>query len=166
MPVIPNFSHYRHCHYRHRSHELHPCHCRHHPKRCRLRRRRGGECIWWIHVEFVSVCGQSLRQRGLGSVSQWVMGWTGGLGCHDSHLCVSHWGLAGRVSISGGGRVGPIFCWGFAVDSWLVDGLLGQGSHRHQGIGLVLLVYLERFSLRKAHRQHWYQSSERFKINI
>lgn len=88
------------------------------------------------------------------SVSQWVMGRTGGQGCHDSHLRVGHWGLGGRVSVSGGGGVGPIFWWRLAIDGRLVEGLLGQGSHRHQGIGLVLLIHLERFGLRKAHRQH------------
>lgn len=61
----------------------------------------------------------------VGSVSQWVMGRTGGQGCQDSHLRVSHWGLGGRVSVSGGGRVGPVFWWRLTVDRRLVEGLLG-----------------------------------------
>lgn len=78
----------------------------------------------------------------------------GGQGFYDSHLSVSHWGLAGRVSVGCRGGVGPIFWWRLAVDGRLVEGLLGQGSHGHQGIGLILLIHLERFGLRKVHRQH------------
>lgn len=46
--VILNFSHYRHCHYCHHSHKLR--HGGHHcPKRCRLKREKGGgECVWWF----------------------------------------------------------------------------------------------------------------------
>lgn len=83
-------------------------------------------------------------------VSRWVMGGTGGRGCHDSHLCVSHWGLGGRVSISGGGGVGPVFWWRLSINSGLVNGFLGQGGHRHQGVGLVLLIHLERLGLKES----------------
>lgn len=127
--------------------------------------KREGECILMGSCEFVSVCGQSLRQRrGLWVVRPsgcWVG--RGGHGCPDSHLRVSHGGLGGGVSVSGGGRVGPIFRWRLAIDSGLVEGLLGQGSHRHQGIGLVLLIHLERFGLRNKQRQRWPQSTTRVK---
>lgn len=61
----------------------------------------------------------------VGSVSQWVMVRTGGPRCHESHLRVGHWGLGGRVSVSGGGRVGPIFWWRLTIDGRLVQRLLG-----------------------------------------
>lgn len=67
--------------------------------------------------------------------------------CHDSHLGVGHWGLGLGVSVGGGGRVGPIFRWRLSIDRGLVDGLLGQWGHRHQGVSLVLLVDLERLGL-------------------
>jgi hypothetical protein len=59
-----------------------------------------------------------------------------------SHLSVSHGGLGGGVPVSGG-RVGPVLWWGLPI-SRLVEGLLGQRGHRHQGVGLVLFVHLER----------------------
>lgn len=68
----------------------------------------------------------------------------------DSHLCVSHRGLGGRVSISGGGGVGPVFWWRLSINSGLVNRFLGQGGHRHQGVGLVLLIHLERLSLKES----------------
>lgn len=89
-------------------------------------RKRGGECNWWILVEFVSVLTDSEAAEGLvGSVSWWVMGRTGCHGCRDSHLRVSHRGLGGRVSVSGGSGVGPIFWWRLPIGGGLVDRLLG-----------------------------------------
>lgn len=64
-----------------------------------------------------------------------------------SHLSVSHRGPTGRVPVSSG--AGPIFGWRLPVDSGFVEGLLGQGGHRYQCVGLVLLVHLEGFSLKK-----------------
>lgn len=102
----------------------------------------------------------------MGSVSWWVVGVVGGQGLGvfllffpiylfcDSHLGVSHRGLASRVSVSCRGGAGPIFWQGLAISDGLIDWLLGQGSHRHQGVGLVLLVHLVGFRLREAHRQH------------
>lgn len=90
----------------------------------------------------------------MGSVFWRVTDGIGGRGFYDLHLGVSHRGLAGRVSVSRRGGVGPIFWWRLAVGGRLVGGLLGQGSHGHQGVGLILLIHLERFSLRKVHRQH------------
>lgn len=53
------------------------------------------------------------------------------------------------MSVGGGGGVGPVLWRRLAVDGGLVDGLLGQGGHRHQGVGLILLVHLEGLGLRK-----------------
>ena len=75
-----------------------------------------------------------------------------GGGGHHSHLSVSHRGLG--VSVSGGGRVGPIFWWRVSIGGGLVEGLLRQGGHRHQGISLVLLIHLERLGLRKVQSHH------------
>lgn len=93
----------------------------------------------------------------MGSLFQRVMGGTGGQGLYDSHLGVSHWGLAGRVSVSRRGGTGPIFCRRLVVDRGLVKGLLGKGSYRHEGVGLILLIHLERLRLKEAQRQHRYQ---------
>lgn len=78
----------------------------------------------------------------------------GGRGCCDSHLRVSHWGLSGGVSISGGGLVGPIFWRGLSINGGLVNWLLWQGGNRHQGIGLIFFVHLERLGLRRTQSQN------------
>lgn len=85
----------------------------------------------------------------MGSLSQRVMAGTGGQGLCDSHLGVSHWGLTGRVSVSCRGGIGPIFCSRLVVDCRLVEGLLGKGSYRHKGVGLILLIHLERLRLKE-----------------
>lgn len=76
----------------------------------------------WIHL---SVFDTVEAQRGRGGRGCSVEQELGGRGCHDSHLRVSHWGLGGRVSISGGGGGGPIFWWRLSIDGGLVEGLLG-----------------------------------------
>lgn len=69
----------------------------------------------------------------------------------DSHLSVSHRGPTGRVPVSCG--AGPIFWWRLRVGRGFVQGLLGQRGHRDQRVGLVLLVHLVRFSLKKTHQE-------------
>lgn len=107
--------------------------------------------VFFVCVDFLSVCRQSLRQqrRIVGSESQWVMSKTGGQGCCDSHLGVGHRGLGGGVSVSGRGRVVPVLWWRLSVDGGFVQRLLGQGGHRHQGVSLVLFIHLESVGLRK-----------------
>lgn len=160
-------SHCRHVWYLNGSPQIHRRHC------ClnigRLKSPRGKRvCIWWICADLISLCGQSLKQqKGLvGSVSWWVVCVVGGQGLgspspiylfYDSHLGVGHRGLASRVSVSCRGGAGPVFWRGLAVSGGLIDWLLGQGSHWHQGVGLVLLVHLVGFGLREAQTQHRFQ---------